>query len=91
MHMTTVTILLLPLQMLLIHIQLLVAQLFLSSESDFIKLYSAASVNTSYSESSALVSTTDKKISEKSCQTTFDKMSEKSCQTVLLLHSELNR
>ena len=59
---------------------------FLSSVSDFIKLYSDASVNTSYSESSALVSTTDKKISEKSCQTTFDKeMSEKSCQTDCLV------
>ena len=54
--------------------------------SDFIKLYSDASVSTSYCESSALVSTTDKKISEKSCQTTFDKeMSEKSCQTDCLV------
>ena len=58
---------------------------FLSSVSDFIKLYSDASVNTSYSESYDLVSTTDKKISEKSCQTTFDKMSEKSCQTDCLV------
>ena len=54
--------------------------------SDVIKLYSDASVSTSYSESSALVSITDKKISEKSCQTTFDKeMSEESCQTGCLV------